>query len=99
MAFRNIFVVGEIVAISFIFMFFSCKKYQSPTYAGSATLDTIAFGGIFFANEEFIIKANDSIVLRQKIESLKSLKSVYYEFIVDNSDTVDISIELRIYCR
>jgi hypothetical protein len=57
-------------------------------------LDTIAFGGIFFANEEFIIKANDSIVLQQKIESLKRLKSVYYEFIVDNSDTVDISVEV-----
>jgi hypothetical protein len=56
-------------------------------------VDSIAFDGLFFANEVIIIRANDSIIFQKSVDTLRAFQSIYEEFVVDKSDAINLSVQ------
>lgn len=56
-------------------------------------LDTIQFDGLFFASEQLIIRANDSIVFQRDVGTTRAFQSIYGEFIIRKTEAVNLSIQ------
>lgn len=92
MIFQNKTTVG-VILFSMLLSLVSCTRKNQVLQNDIRVVDTIAFDGLFFANEKIIIKVNDSIVFQKSIDTLRAFQSIYEEIIINKSEIINLSIQ------